>query len=200
VRTGHRRRRRPVRAPDWLLGRAAGFVMARRTAGGTRAVSPARHPAQRSRARDRVWAGSRDSGAQPHRIGTRDRALRADAAPGEAANRGRPPARGGRAGARSVDELSAFEAQFDSLSAVNAMLFWRQPAASLEQLRRLLRTDGVIAAAINRVPRGDERRDIGGQGSGDRSGPRRGRVLEVRLETLRRKPPVCARWCERRRR
>jgi SAM-dependent methyltransferase len=82
----------------------------------------------------------------------RDRPLRADAAPGEAAQRRR--LRRGVVDPRlgSVDDLPAFDAPFDKMLAANAMLFWNQPDARLEELRRLLRPGGLIA--IGHQPRG----------------------------------------------
>ena len=52
----------------------------------------------------------------------------------------------------SVDELPAFDEPFDKILAVNATMFWREPVARLEELRRLLRPGGLIAVAHQ--PRG----------------------------------------------
>jgi SAM-dependent methyltransferase len=93
----------------------------------------------------------------------------------------------------SVDDLPAFDEPFDKILAVNAMLFWREPVARLEKLRRLLRSAGVIAVAHQ--PRGP--------GASDEAAVREGREMEaalaeasfseVRLETLALKPTVvCA--------
>ena len=93
----------------------------------------------------------------------------------------------------SVDELPAFDEPFDKILAVNAMLFWREPVARLEKLRRLLRSAGVMAVAHQ--PRGP--------GATDEMSAARGREIaaaliragfsEVRLETMRLKPAVvCA--------
>jgi hypothetical protein len=70
------------------------------------------------------------------------------------------------------------------------MLFWREPVARLEKLRRLLRSAGVIAVAHQ--PRGP--------GASDEAAAREGREMEaalaaagfseVRLETLALKPAV----------
>jgi SAM-dependent methyltransferase len=93
----------------------------------------------------------------------------------------------------SVDALPAFDAPFDKILAVNALLFWNGPDARLEALRRLLRPGGVIAVAHQ--PRGP--------GASDETAATKGRELaaalvraglsEVRVETLRLKPAVvCA--------
>ena len=93
----------------------------------------------------------------------------------------------------SVEDLPAFDEPFDKILAVNAMVFWREPAARLEELRRLLRSGGLIAVAHQ--PRGP--------GSSDETSAAKGREMEaalaqagfseVRLETMALKPAVvCA--------
>ena len=93
----------------------------------------------------------------------------------------------------SVDELPAFDALFDKILAVNAMMFWREPVARLAELRRLLGPGGLIAVAYQ--PRGP--------GATDETSAAKGREIaaaliragftEVRLETMRLKPAVvCA--------
>jgi SAM-dependent methyltransferase len=95
----------------------------------------------------------------------------------------------------SVDELPAFDALFDKILAVNAMLFWSEsdPVARLAELRRLLRPGGLIGVAHQ--PRGP--------GATDETSTARGREItvaliraefsEVRLETMKLKPAVvCA--------
>jgi ubiquinone/menaquinone biosynthesis C-methylase UbiE len=95
----------------------------------------------------------------------------------------------------SVDELPAFDAPFDKILAINAMLFWSgsDPGVRLAELRRLLRPGGLIAVAHQ--PRGP--------GATDEMSAARGREIaaaliragfsEVRLETMRLKPAVaCA--------
>jgi ubiquinone/menaquinone biosynthesis C-methylase UbiE len=93
----------------------------------------------------------------------------------------------------SVDALPVFDAPFDKILAVNTVLFWDEPDARLEQLRRLLRPAGLIAVAHQ--PRGP--------GASDETAAANGREMaallesaglsEVRLETLRLKPAVvCA--------
>jgi SAM-dependent methyltransferase len=52
----------------------------------------------------------------------------------------------------SVDALPAFDAPFDKILAVNAVLFWNEPDARFEELRNLLRPGGRIAVAHQ--PRG----------------------------------------------
>jgi SAM-dependent methyltransferase len=92
----------------------------------------------------------------------------------------------------SVDELPVCDALFDKILAVN-MVFWREPVAHLEELRRLLRPGGLIAVAYQ--PRGP--------GATDETSAAKGREIavaliragftEVRLETMRLKPAVvCA--------
>ena len=55
----------------------------------------------------------------------------------------------------SVDALPAFDAPFDKILAVNAILFWSEPDARLEELRQLLRPGGLIGVAHQ--PRGPGR-------------------------------------------
>jgi SAM-dependent methyltransferase len=93
----------------------------------------------------------------------------------------------------SVDALPAFDAPFDKILAVNAVLFWTEPEARFEDLRHLLRPGGLIAVAHQ--PRGP--------GATDQTSAARGQEIAaalnragfsaVRLETLRLKPAVvCA--------
>jgi SAM-dependent methyltransferase len=93
----------------------------------------------------------------------------------------------------SVEELHAVDEPFDKILAVNAMMFWREPVASLEELRRLLRTGGLIAVAHQ--PRGP--------GASDEAAAAEGRHIkaalaeagfsQLRLETMALKPAVvCA--------
>ena len=93
----------------------------------------------------------------------------------------------------SFDELPAFDAPFDKILAVNAMLFRSDPVARLAEFRRLLRPGGLIAVAYQ--PRGP--------GATDETSVAKGREIaaaliragfsEVRLETMRLKPAVvCA--------
>ena len=90
----------------------------------------------------------------------------------------------------SVEDLPAFDEPFDKILTVNAMVFWREPVARLEELRRLLRSGGLIAVAHQ--PRGP--------GAGDETSAAKGRKMEaalaqagfsdVRLETMALKPAV----------
>lgn len=90
----------------------------------------------------------------------------------------------------SVEDLPAFEEPFDKILAVNAMMFWREPGARLEELRRLLRSGGLIAVAHQ--PRGP--------GASDETSAAKGREMEaalaragfseMRLETMALKPAV----------
>ena len=93
----------------------------------------------------------------------------------------------------SVDDLPAFDEPFDKILAVNSMMFWREPAARLADLSRLLRNGGLIAVAHQ--PRGP--------GAGDETSAAEGRKMQatlaeagfgdVRLETLALRPAVvCA--------
>ena len=93
----------------------------------------------------------------------------------------------------SVDELPEFDVPFDKILTANSMLFWSEPVARLEELRRLLRSGGLIAVAHQ--PRGP--------GATDETSAAKGREIaaaliragftEVRLETMRLKPAVvCA--------
>src|ERR687897_1987523 len=49
------------------------------------------------------------------------------------------------------EDLPAFDEPFDKILAVNATMFWREPVARLEELRRLLRSGGLIAVALYRT-------------------------------------------------
>src|SRR5215213_2178236 len=71
----------------------------------------------------------------------------------------------------SVEDLPAFDQPFDKILAVNAMMFWREPVARLEELRRLLRSGGLIAVAHQ--PRSP--------GASDEAAAREGREMEVAL-------------------
>jgi len=93
----------------------------------------------------------------------------------------------------SVEDLPALDEPFDKILAVNAMMFWQEPVARLEKLRRLLRSGGLIAVAHQ--PRGP--------GASDEAAAAKGREIEsalaqagfseLRLETLALKPAVvCA--------
>jgi SAM-dependent methyltransferase len=93
----------------------------------------------------------------------------------------------------SVEDMPAFDEPFDKILAVNAMMFWRDPVARLQTLRRLLRSGGLIAVAHQ--PRGP--------GASDETSAAEGRELaaalaeagfcEVRLETMALRPAVvCA--------
>jgi ubiquinone/menaquinone biosynthesis C-methylase UbiE len=93
----------------------------------------------------------------------------------------------------SVDELSAFDAPFDKVLAVNAVLFWGDPDARIEALGRLLRPGGLIALAHQ--PRGPGASAETSEAMGREMAAALGRAgfTEVRVETLRLDPPVaCA--------
>jgi ubiquinone/menaquinone biosynthesis C-methylase UbiE len=93
----------------------------------------------------------------------------------------------------SVDALPAFDAPFDKILAVNAVMFWNDPDARLSALRGLLCPGGLIAVAHQ--PRSP--------GASDEVSVAKGREIaaalvragfsEVRVETMRLKPAVvCA--------
>ena len=93
----------------------------------------------------------------------------------------------------SVDALPAFDAPFDKILAVNAMMFWREPVARLEELRRLLRSGGLIAVAHQ--PRGPGANDetAAAEGQNIAAALAQAGFSEVRLETMALKPAVvCA--------
>ena len=73
------------------------------------------------------------------------------------------------------EDLPAFDEPFDKILAVNATMFWREPVV-LEELRRLLRSGGLIAVAHQPRGPGPATR-LGGLGSGDGGGPGPGRLL-----------------------
>jgi SAM-dependent methyltransferase len=90
----------------------------------------------------------------------------------------------------SVESLPAFDEPFDKILAVNAMMFWGEPVARIQALRRLLRSGGLIAVAHQ--PRGP--------GASDETAMANGREIvaamvqagfsEVRVETMALKPAV----------
>src|SRR5918992_182540 len=93
----------------------------------------------------------------------------------------------------SVDALPAFDAPFDKILAVNAMLFWTEPDARLEELRRLLRPGGLIAVAHQ--PRGPGATDQTSAAKGQEiaAALTRAGFSAVQVETLHLKPAVvCA--------
>jgi SAM-dependent methyltransferase len=93
----------------------------------------------------------------------------------------------------SVDALPAFDAPFDKILAVNALLFWHEPDARVEALRRLLRPGGLLAVAHQ--PRGPGASDeaAGAEGRAMAATLARAGFSDVRVETMRAKPAVvCA--------
>jgi SAM-dependent methyltransferase len=93
----------------------------------------------------------------------------------------------------SVDALPVFDAPFDKILAVNAVLFWNETHARLEALRRRLRPGGVIAVAHQ--PRGPGASDETAAAMGREMAATLDRVgfSGVRVETLRLRPAVvCA--------
>ena len=93
----------------------------------------------------------------------------------------------------SVEDLPAFDEPFDKILAVNAMMFWREPVARLEELRRLLRSGALIAVAHQ--PRGPEASDETSAAKGREleAALAQARFSDVWLETMALKPAVvCA--------
>lgn len=93
----------------------------------------------------------------------------------------------------SVDELPEFDEPFDKILAVNAAMFWGDPAARLGQLRALLRPGGLIA--VVHQPRGPGASDEVSAAWGREMAAALGRAgfSSVRLETLSLEPAaVCA--------
>ena len=91
------------------------------------------------------------------------------------------------------EDLLAFDEPFDKILAVNATMFWREPAACLGELRRLLRSGGLIALAHQ--PRGPGASDetSAGWGREMEAALAQAGFSEVRLETMTLKPAVvCA--------
>jgi ubiquinone/menaquinone biosynthesis C-methylase UbiE len=90
----------------------------------------------------------------------------------------------------SVDDLPSFDTPFDRILAVNAMLFWNEPDARLRDLRRLLRSGGLIALAHQ--PRDPGATDTTSATSGQEIAAAlvRAGFSDVRVETLRLKPAV----------
>jgi SAM-dependent methyltransferase len=93
----------------------------------------------------------------------------------------------------SAGDLPAFDQPFDKILAVNATMFWREPVARLEALRRLLRSGGLIAVAHQ--PRGPGANDetAAAEGQNTAAALAQAGFSEVRLETMALKPAVvCA--------
>ena len=93
----------------------------------------------------------------------------------------------------SVEKLPLFDGPFDRILAVNAMVFWREPVTRLGELRRLLRSGGLMAVAHQ--PRGPGANDGASAAKGREMGAALSQAgfSEVRLETLGLKPAVvCA--------
>jgi SAM-dependent methyltransferase len=90
----------------------------------------------------------------------------------------------------SVDALPAFDAGFDKILAVNALLFWHAPEARLAELRRLLRPRGVLA--VVHQPRGPGASDDAAAASGREMAAMIARAgfSDLRVETMHLKPAV----------
>jgi SAM-dependent methyltransferase len=108
----------------------------------------------------------------------------------QASRRNAAAVRDGRVDLRlgNAEHLPAFDTPFDKILAVNSLMFWDDPVARLEELRRLLRSAGQIAIAYQ--PRGP--------GATDDTAAQAGRDLakqfaeagftDVRVETLELQP------------
>jgi len=95
--------------------------------------------------------------------------------------------------AGTAEDLPHFDRPFDRVLAVNSLGFWLAPDMRLEQLRHLLRPGGLIAVAHQ--PRGAGATDETSAAKGHEIAAALARAgfSEVRVETLRLKPPVvCA--------
>lgn len=90
----------------------------------------------------------------------------------------------------SVEAMPAFDAPFDKILAVNAIMFWTEPDTRLEELRHLLRPGGLIAVAHQ--PRGPGAMEVASAAKGRKiaAALTRAGFSEVRVETLRLKPAV----------
>jgi SAM-dependent methyltransferase len=185
--------------PRGLAGRIAGWIMAHRSSNRMRNVwAVSLLDVQRD---DRVLESGFGPGlaiAELSRIATEGYVCGLDHSElmvRQAAKRNAEGMRRGRVDLRlgSVEQLPAFEAAFDKILAVNALLFWDQPVEQLAELQRLLRAGGRIAIAFQ--PRGpgatDEASTTGGRAIAAALGD--AGFSEVRLETLKLSPAVvCA--------
>jgi SAM-dependent methyltransferase len=110
----------------------------------------------------------------------------------QAARRNAEGVRRGRVDLRlgSAESLPAVDTPFDKVLAVNVTLFWDQPVELLGNLRRVLRTGGRIAIAIQ--PRGPGATDEAATAAGQElvAALRDAGFSQVRLETLELKPAV----------
>ena len=92
-----------------------------------------------------------------------------------------------------VEDLPNFDEPFDKILAVNAMVFWREPVSRLEELRRLLRSGGLIAVAHQPRGPGVSDGDSASKGREMEAALSQAGFSEVRLETMALKPAVaCA--------
>jgi SAM-dependent methyltransferase len=93
----------------------------------------------------------------------------------------------------SVDALPHFDAPFDKILTVNAVLFWNDPDARFQDLRRLLRPGGLIAVAHQPRGPGATDEDSVAYGRTIAAALARAGFSSVRVETLHLKPAVvCA--------
>jgi SAM-dependent methyltransferase len=96
-------------------------------------------------------------------------------------------------GLGSVDALPHFDAPFDKILTVNAVLFWNDPDARFQDLRRLLRPGGLIAVAHQPRGPGATDEDSVAYGRTIAAALARAGFSSVRVETLHLKPAVvCA--------
>ena len=93
----------------------------------------------------------------------------------------------------SVEDLPAFDQPFDKILAVNATMFWREPVARVEELRRLLRSGGLIAVVYQPRGPGANNETAAAEGQNIAAALAQAGFSEVRLETMALKPAVvCA--------
>ena len=93
----------------------------------------------------------------------------------------------------SVAALPSFDAPFDRILAVNAVLFWDEPDARLRDLRRLLRPGGLIALAHQPRDPGATDETSAAEGRELAAALARTGFSDVRVESLHLKPAVaCA--------
>ena len=90
----------------------------------------------------------------------------------------------------SVDTLPAFNAPFDKILAVNAALFWTDPDARFQELRRLLRRGGLIAVVHQPREPGSTDATAAASGREIAAALTRAGFAPVRVETLPLKPAV----------
>jgi SAM-dependent methyltransferase len=108
----------------------------------------------------------------------------------QATRRNGAAVRAGRVDLRLGDaaQLTAFDAPFDKILAVNSLMFWDDPVARLEELRERMVPGGRIAIAYQ--PRGPQASDEAAARAGDQTAAQFATAgfTDVRVETLRLRP------------